>query len=78
MILQKSDTIDWKKMWNPKVFIDNAVGEPKHTGSQLMTKSPEGHSYVIERKRYRGTFMEQMELWEFPFDVQVIAFLSFE
>lgn len=58
-------------MWNPKVFIDNAVGEPKFTGSQLLTKSPEGHAYVIERKRYRGTFMEQMELWEFPFDVQV-------
>jgi len=73
--LEKAETINWAKMWNPKVFIDNAVGEPKYTGSELLMKSPEGHAYVIERKRYRGTFMEQMELWEFPFDVQDLSIM---
>ena len=56
--------------WNPKIFIENAIGEPKVTSS-LQVEYEGNDALILERKRFKGTFMEQMELWEFPFDMQV-------
>ena len=36
-----------------------------------MEINPEGEAYLLERRRVTGKFMEQLELWDFPFDVQV-------
>ena len=58
-------------MWDPKLFIDNAVAEPKLTMSRVVEKEANGDAYVVERRRLKGLYVEQLELWEFPFDVQV-------
>ena len=57
--------------WNPSLFIENAIGDPKVTSSKSLFYDKQGKAWVQERKRFRGTFMEQLELWDFPFDVQV-------
>ena len=65
--------VDWATLWDPKVYIENAVGEPKLTTSRQVEYNESGEAFVVERRRARGTFMETLELWEFPFDVQVIV-----
>ena len=63
--------IDWSQYWNPKLFIENAVGEPKSHSSHQVEYNASGEATMLERVRFKGTFLEQMELWEFPFDLQV-------
>ena len=65
--------IDWSDYWNAKLFIENAVGEPKSSDSKSVEYNVNGEASVQERKRFKGTFLEQMELWEFPFDLQVMV-----
>jgi hypothetical protein len=73
--LQNDQSIAWDKFWNPKIVIDNAVGDPKEVTSTSVvydtTKNWE--AFVIERRRVKGTFMETLELFQFPFDSQVLS-----
>ena len=32
---------------------------------------PEMHAFVFEKRRIAGTFVENLELYQFPFDTQV-------
>ena len=66
------DDIDWSTLWNPKLYIDNVIGEPKVTASVSLEYSESNEAFVIERWRCKSTFMENLELLEFPFDVQVL------
>ena len=68
---QKNGPVNLNNFWGPKIFIENAIGDPKTTFSRMIDRSDTGETYVIERRRMRGTFMETLELWHFPFDVQV-------
>ena len=64
-------SVDWSALWNPKLFIENTIGDPKETSFQMLTHSHNGEAYVIEKRRVKGTFLENLELMDFPFDVQV-------
>ena len=71
------DDIDWSRFWNPKLYVENNLGEPKETIWQNVTYSTRGEATVYERRRIKGTFLENLELDEFPFDTQVrIVLLS--
>ena len=63
--------LDWKTCWNPQLFLENALGQPR----EINWKCPhriEGDGVWVEQKQiFRGTFAETLELWDFPFDVQV-------
>ena len=63
--------IDLSQYWNPEIYIDNVIGEPKRTSFIHVEYDANGQAYIVERRRVKGTFVETMELWEFPFDVQV-------
>lgn len=65
------EDIDWSEHWDPKIYIDNTVGEPKVSQSRAVVLNDKGEAYVTERRRIKGSFMEQLELFDFPFDVQV-------
>lgn len=65
------ENFDFSRVWNPKVYIDNVLGEPKRTFNTTVEYDANDEAYVVERRRVKGTFLETMELWEFPFDVQV-------
>lgn len=63
-------TIDWRKYWNPKLFIENTIGDPREFIYRNVKYDMEGKATVIEKKRIKGTFLENLELQHFPFDVQ--------
>ena len=69
--------IDLRKYWNPEIYIDNVLGEPKRTSSIHVEYDVNGEAHIVERRRVRGTFLETMELWEFPFDIQVKRFIFY-
>ena len=71
--LQNIDTIDWDNYWNPRIYVENNLGEPKETIWQTLMFNNHGEATVYERRRIKGCFLENLELDEFPFDTQVIA-----
>ncbi len=75
-VFQPGVNINWENYWTPKIFIENAVGDPKVTQSRMLDFNENGEAWVIDRRRVKGEFIEQLELWEFPFDVQVPALCS--
>lgn len=64
------DDIEWNKFWNPKIYVENNLGEPKETVWQTMMFNAKGDATVYERRRIKGCFLENLELDEFPFDTQ--------
>ena len=57
--------------WNPKLFIENTIGDPKEHAFQMLTYNANGEAIIIEKRRVKGVFLENLELKDFPFDVQV-------
>ena len=64
------DHIDWEKYWNPKVYVENSLGEPRESIWQTLMFNRQGEATVCERRRIKGCFLENLELNEFPFDTQ--------
>ena len=62
---------DLDRLWNPLLFIDNILSESKEATWLTATVNHKGEAYVMERRRVRGVFMENLELDDFPLDVQV-------
>ena len=68
---QNSENIDWSRYWNPKLYVENSLGEPKESIWQVVSHNDRGEATVFQRRRIRGCFLENLELGEFPFDTQV-------
>lgn len=64
------EEIEWDKYWNPKLYVENNLGEPKETIWQTLLFNQKGEAMVYERRRIKGCFLENLELDEFPFDTQ--------
>ena len=71
--LQHIDDIEWEKFWNPKLYVENNLGEPQETIWQTLMFNAKGEATVYERRRIKGCFLENLELDEFPFDTQVTS-----
>ena len=67
--------MDLDKFWNPLLYIDNILSETKEATWQTATMNNRGEAYILERRRVRGVFMENLELNDFPLDVQVSFFV---
>ena len=63
--------MDWKTCWNPQLFLENALGQPREINWKIPHRI-EGQVWVEQKQIFRGTFAETLELWDFPFDVQVM------
>jgi hypothetical protein len=59
--------------WNPKLYVDNTVGEAKESVTQTVVFNRKQEAYICSQKRIKGGFMENLELQEFPFDTQDIT-----
>ncbi len=57
--------------WNPKLLVENVLGEPKESIWYSVVYEDDGQAHVLEKRRVRGNFLEFMELNQFPFDTQV-------
>ena len=63
--------VDLEKFWNPLLYIDNILSETKEATWLTATVGPKQEAFVLERRRVRGIFLENLELNDFPLDVQV-------
>ena len=70
-VTQELRQADLDRLWNPLLFIDNILSESKEATWLTATVNHKGEAYVMERRRVRGIFMENLELDDFPLDVQV-------
>ena len=64
-------SVDFASLWNPRLYIENVICEPHVKASLGVELAGEGEAFVTERWRCKTTFLENLELLEFPFDVQV-------
>lgn len=69
--MQALEGIDIKKYWSPKLYIENTLGDPKENIRHRVNFNDKGEAYIVEKRVIKGTFMENLELNDFPFDVQV-------
>ena len=70
-MFQDLKRIDLERFWNPLLYIDNILSETKEATWCTATVNHRGEAYILERRRIRGIFMENLELNDFPLDVQV-------
>ena len=54
-------------------MIENTTGELYEHAFQMVMFEKERDAYVVEKRRFKGTFLETLELKYFPFDIQVIS-----
>jgi len=53
--------------------VDNTVDDPQETiGHTVVYDVNAWQAYIVERHRLKGTFLENLELFHFPFDTQVL------
>jgi hypothetical protein len=65
-----SDSVEWDQYWNPKISLENGIGDPKTTTKLSVSYDRNGRATVTEMRNINGTFFEYMELYHFPFDQQ--------
>lgn len=62
--------VEWENYWNPRLYVENAIGELKLTTSRCVKHDGRGLATVCQSQHINGTFFEFMELNKFPFDSQ--------
>jgi len=62
-----------EKHWNPRVFIQNSVGDLKENTWHKVELDANGVPTVFEMRRIKGVFLENLELDDFPVDVQDLS-----
>jgi hypothetical protein len=69
--------MNWNEYWKPKLVIENATEISKEKKWYLIEFDAIGTATILQRKRIKANFIENLELEEFPFDVQVcLTFLT--
>lgn len=77
------------KYWNPKIYIENALNDPKQTVHYKIMKEYQGKQIVInpeetstllkfwfyEYRKIKGYFFEKLNLEYFPLDVQDLSII---
>ncbi|ESO05085.1 hypothetical protein HELRODRAFT_191586 [Helobdella robusta] len=60
--------------WGPRLIISNILSESKDVVSSIVKISERNsNAYILNQRRLKGVFLENLELQEFPFDVQDIT-----
>ncbi|XP_076443972.1 cys-loop ligand-gated ion channel-like isoform X2 [Babylonia areolata] len=67
---EQGDIVEPGRYWNPKLYIENAYGDPKEQFRHRVMFNEKGEAFISEKRTVKGTFMENLELDDFPFDVQ--------
>lgn len=68
--------MDWTQYWNPYLSIENVLGDNvKDESWHVLTFDGDGVATVCEKHRCKGSFLEYLELNQFPFDTQVNTYM---
>lgn len=76
LLFKDIDCFDANKFWNPLLYIDNSVGDLKTDVWHKVVYDGVDTPMIYEMRKVKGIFLENLELNDFPVDVQV-AFFSF-
>lgn len=68
------DCFDANKFWNPLLYIDNSVGDLKNDVWHKVVYNGDDTPMIYEMRKVKGIFLENLELNDFPVDVQVNIF----
>jgi hypothetical protein len=69
--IKATENIRWVKYWNPRLYVDNCAGDPKETVWHSVLFNSRQEAFAVERRRLRGSFIDNLALSQFPFDTQV-------
>ncbi|CAF0888771.1 unnamed protein product [Rotaria sordida] len=64
------DCFDANKFWNPLLYIDNSVGDLKNDVWHKVVYDGIDIPMIYEMRKIKGIFLENLELNDFPVDVQ--------
>ncbi|CAF1415487.1 unnamed protein product [Adineta steineri] len=64
------DCFDASKFWNPLLYIDNSVGDLKNDVWHKVVYDGIDTPMIYEMRKIKGVFLENLELNDFPVDVQ--------
>ena len=68
------ETINFKDYWNPKIYIENSMGNMEIQAESYILRLS-NDVFIVERKLISGSFIECLDLTHFPFDVQVSSYI---
>ncbi|CAF3806949.1 unnamed protein product [Rotaria sordida] len=67
------DCFDSNKFWNPLLYIDNSVGDFKNDVWHKVVYDGTDTPMIYEMRKIKGVFLENLELNDFPVDVQDLS-----
>lgn len=66
--------VNYDQLWNPKLSVSNLITEQKElTSYATIFPNDDRLAFVFLQKKLKGCFMENLELQEFPFDIQDVT-----
>ncbi|XP_078360747.1 cys-loop ligand-gated ion channel-like [Oculina patagonica] len=69
-----TEDIKWHDEWHPRIVFFNAVEiEKMETNHKLFYEEGNNIPYAMETYRIKGSFRENLELWDFPLDYQELT-----
>lgn len=73
--LQENDNMDFSKYWHPKLIVQNVISTSKDNVWKKLEFGKNGEAFIVEKRRIKGIFTENLELQDFPFDLQVLLYM---
>ena len=70
-VIQDTGEVKWKNYWNPRLYVDNCSDDLSQSLWFSVLFNSRQEAYVVERRRIKDTFSNDLELTWFPFDTQV-------
>ncbi|KAK2553672.1 Cys-loop ligand-gated ion channel [Acropora cervicornis] len=69
-----TEDLDWNNEWHPRIVFFNALEiEKVHKNHFLIYEEGNEIPYACETYRMKGSFRENLELWDFPLDYQELT-----
>lgn len=68
--------MDFSKYWHPKLIVQNVISTSKDNVWKKLEFGKNGEAFIVEKRRIKGIFTENLELQDFPFDLQVLLFVQ--
>lgn len=68
--------MDFSKYWHPKLIVQNVISTSKDNVWKKLEFGKNGEAFIVEKRRIKGIFTENLELQDFPFDLQVLLYVQ--
>lgn len=67
------DSLNWKRQWHPRIKVTNVLGDLERYDEWTLAKPGTEYATCYHRMRLKGDFKENLELRDFPVDVQELS-----